>query len=98
MDEAEYGLHDLLLERLLDDDEVAGPILAAWAGDEELAALAAGRPAAASDPTQVPPRALQLDTYLALTPEVSALRGKAQSVVRDPCHLALARSERRCAE
>jgi hypothetical protein len=44
VDEAEHGLHDLLLEGLLVvdavDDEVAGPILAAWAGDWELAAEA----------------------------------------------------------
>jgi energy-coupling factor transporter ATP-binding protein EcfA2 len=78
VDEAEHGLHDLLLERLLADDAVddqaAGLILAAWAGDEELASAAAGRPTPAADPTRSPPREQQPDTYLAAV-HVEGFRG-----------------------
>jgi len=60
MDEAEHGLHDLLLERLLADaavdDQVAGLVLASWEGEEELASALEGQPSAASDPRAVPQR------------------------------------------
>ncbi|MDT7617871.1 MAG: hypothetical protein QOF00_5318, partial [Pseudonocardiales bacterium] len=78
MDEAEHGLHDLLLERLVADpavdDRVAGIVLAAWESDEDLAAAAAGRPTAAGDPTVPPERAQQPDMYLAAV-HVEGFRG-----------------------
>lgn len=78
MDEAEHGLHDLLLERLLADDtvddHVAGLVLAAWEGDDDLASALEGRPTAASDPRAVPQREQQPDAYLAAV-HVEGFRG-----------------------
>jgi DNA repair exonuclease SbcCD ATPase subunit len=55
LDEAEQTLHDLLLGRLVDDqdldDRVAGFILAAWEGEDALAAVVDGR----SEPTVAAP-------------------------------------------
>jgi hypothetical protein len=78
VDEAEHGLHDLLLERLLADDtvddQVAGLILAAWESEDDLAAVSEGRPAAAYDPRTPPQREPQPDAYLAAV-HVEGFRG-----------------------
>lgn len=68
MDEAEQGLHDLLVEHLLDadlDDATADLVLAAWSGDEDLEAALAGRVTATVDRRPVPPRTEREETYLA---------------------------------
>ncbi|MDN5929904.1 MAG: AAA family ATPase [Pseudonocardia sp.] len=78
MDEAEHGLHDLLLERLLADDtvddQVAGLVLAAWEGEDDLAAALEGRPSTATDPRKPPQREPQPDAYLAAV-HVEGFRG-----------------------
>ncbi len=88
MDEAEHGLHDMLLERLLADaavdDQVAGLVLAAWEGDEDLAAALEGQPSAASDPSAVPQREQQPDAYFAAV-HVEGFRG-----IGEPAHPATA--------
>lgn len=78
MDEAEQGLHDLLLGRLLADetvdDEVSGLVLAAWADEEELADAAAGLPASAADLAGRRPEAPHPEVYLAAV-HVEGFRG-----------------------
>lgn len=78
MDEAELGLYDLLLDRLVGDDSVdertTSLVLAAWESDADLDAAAAGRPTAAADPTTPPPRVQQPDAYLAAV-HVEGFRG-----------------------
>ena len=78
MDEAEQGLHDLLFERLLADesadDEVSGLVLAAWAGEEELAAALSGRPTPGPDPAGAEPGPPHRDVFLAAV-DVEGFRG-----------------------
>src|SRR5690348_16043194 len=87
MDEAEQGLHDLLLERLLADesadDEVSGLVLAAWAGDDDLAEALADRPSTAPDPSGSASRPPHPDVFLAAV-HVEGFRG-----IGDPATLPL---------
>lgn len=78
MDEAQRGLHDLLIERLIEDpavdDRVAALVLAAWAGDGDLAEAMEGRVTAATDPTTTPRREQHPAAYLAAV-HVEGFRG-----------------------
>ncbi|NMH98624.1 AAA family ATPase [Pseudonocardia acidicola] len=78
MDEAEQGLHDLLLERLLADesadDDVSALVLAAWEGDDELAEAATGMSAGGPDPASGRSRSAHPDVYLAAV-HVEGFRG-----------------------
>ena len=82
MDEAERGLHDLLVERLLADDavddDVAGLVLAAWSGEHDLAEALAGRPTPAADPHTPPPASSRPEAYLAAV-HVEGFRGIADA-------------------
>ncbi|GAA1084382.1 AAA family ATPase [Pseudonocardia alni] len=67
MDQAEQGLHDLLVDRLVADDavtdDVSALVLAAWAGDAELAGALEGRVTTAAVP-DTPPAAVHPDVHL----------------------------------
>ncbi|GAA4682364.1 ATP-binding protein [Pseudonocardia yuanmonensis] len=86
MDEAEHGLFDLLMERLLEDeaadDTVSALVLAAWASDQELTDAVEGRgaPAAERPGAEVPEHP---DVYLAAV-HVEGFRG-----IADPATLPL---------
>jgi DNA repair exonuclease SbcCD ATPase subunit len=77
MDEAELGLHELLVERLLADesadDMVSGLVLAGWAGEQELTDALDGRGAPAAEPADT--KAVEHpDVYLAAV-HVEGFRG-----------------------
>jgi energy-coupling factor transporter ATP-binding protein EcfA2 len=77
MDQAEHGLHDLLLERLIADedatDEVSTLVLAAWIGEAELAEAISGEAVAPPDPAEQL-EATHPDVYLAAV-HVEGFRG-----------------------
>ncbi|MEJ8279415.1 AAA family ATPase [Pseudonocardia spirodelae] len=80
MHEAERGLHDLLVERLLADeaigDDVAGLVLAAWSGTQDLADALAGRSTPAADPRAPAVPSARPEAYLAAV-HVEGFRGVA---------------------
>lgn len=81
MREAERGLHDLLVEKLLADDAVddavAALVLAAWSGTEDLTHALAGRAPASADPHAPVPAPQRPEAYLAAV-HVAGFRGIGQ--------------------
>jgi len=77
VDEAERGLHDLLLERLavdpVVDERTSGLVLAAWESEGGLAATVGGQSTTA-EPVTAPPREQQPDAYIAAV-HVEGFRG-----------------------
>jgi DNA repair exonuclease SbcCD ATPase subunit len=78
MDEAEQGLYDLLVERLLANesagDDVSTLVLAAWAGDDRLTEATTGAPTSAHDPSGGRTQPPHPDVYLGAV-HVEGFRG-----------------------